>query len=64
MHLLNSIGLDGRLPEILAIALVIPASVGIYGVLVWILRVEGREDVEAMIRRFAGADTDDDREDR
>jgi putative peptidoglycan lipid II flippase len=42
----------GRQLAFVSLAAVIPAAVGVYGVLIWVLRVEGREDMEHLIRRF------------
>ncbi len=55
--------LDAWIPEVrhaafVAILAVIPAAIGVYGVLLWACRVEGREDMDHLVRRFFRGKTD------
>jgi putative peptidoglycan lipid II flippase len=42
----------GRRADLLALLVLIPAGVAVYGVVLWLLRVEGLEEVEALIARL------------
>lgn len=44
----------GRITDLLALGLLIPAGVALYGALLWALKIEGREDVAALLGRFRG----------
>ena len=41
-----------RWVELAAIFVLIPVGIAIYGVGLWLLRIEGREDLEALLRKF------------
>jgi putative peptidoglycan lipid II flippase len=52
-HWLEGAGL-GRRADWLGVCGLIPAGVLVYAAAVWILRIEGRADIEEMLRRFFG----------
>ncbi|MEN9662407.1 MAG: hypothetical protein RL324_1356 [Verrucomicrobiota bacterium] len=44
----------GRLPDLLALGLLIPAGVVLYGMMLWQLRIEGRDDLAAVVAKIRG----------
>ncbi len=55
MALLEARAPEGRWSDILAVGVVIPMAVGVYALLAWLLRLEGRREMETLLRRLAGA---------
>lgn len=51
---LGRCGLGMRMRDAAAIFGLIPAAIGIYAALLWALRIEGREDLAALLRRLRG----------
>jgi putative peptidoglycan lipid II flippase len=49
---LSALGLGVRTTNAIAVAGLIPAGVGAYGLMLWMLRIEGREELEAIFRRI------------
>jgi len=46
----------GRAGDLIAVLVLIPVACGVYAGLLWLLKIEGREELEAMLRaRFAGS---------
>lgn len=43
----------GRLADLLVVVLVIPAAALIYGIILWALRIEGREDIEQLMSKVS-----------
>lgn len=50
------LGLTGAWPDLVVVLGVIPLGAAVYGGLLWLLRIEGREDVEALLRRRSPAE--------
>jgi putative peptidoglycan lipid II flippase len=48
----GALGLSGRVADLVAVAGLIPLGVASYGAVLWILRIEGRDDLEAMLVRL------------
>lgn len=46
----------GKLGDATALGLLIPAGMGLYFATIWLLRVEGRQEVEHLVRRFLRRD--------
>ncbi len=44
----------GRLADVIAVAVLIPAAVAVYGALLWALRIEGREELAGLFARLRG----------
>jgi putative peptidoglycan lipid II flippase len=42
----------GRLADVLAVVVLIPLGCAIYGGLLWWLKIEGREELELLVKRF------------
>jgi putative peptidoglycan lipid II flippase len=42
----------GRTADVLAVVVLIPLACAIYGALLWVLKIEGREELEALVKRF------------
>ena len=51
---LEAVLTEGRWAEFTAVFGAIPAAVCLYGGMIWVLRLKGREEVEALVRRFLG----------
>jgi putative peptidoglycan lipid II flippase len=51
-HWLQGAGLGGRTRDGLALGVLIPAAVLVYGGLLWLLKIEGREEFSALAARF------------
>jgi putative peptidoglycan lipid II flippase len=49
---LRALDLGVRATDAIAIAGLIPAGVAVYGLVLWILRIEGREELEAILGRL------------
>ena len=43
-----------RLADLAALGLLIPLGAAVYGGLLWLFKIEGREDLEAMLNKFRG----------
>jgi putative peptidoglycan lipid II flippase len=54
LKLLTHAGLGVRLTELVAVGGLIPIGIGAYALALWLLRIEGREELAAMFRRFRG----------
>jgi len=54
LEVLRHAGLGVRLTELLAVAGLIPIGIGVYAVALWLLRIEGREELAVLLRRFRG----------
>ncbi len=54
MRGLEAVFPDGRWAAFSGILVVIPAAIGLYGLMIWYLRLEGRDEVDALLRRFLG----------
>jgi len=52
LHGFGALGLSGRVADLVAVAGLIPLGVASYGAVLWILRIEGRDDLEAMLVRL------------
>ncbi len=48
---LRAAGLGPRAADTAAVALLVPAGMGAYGLALWLLRIEGREELQAMLVR-------------
>jgi putative peptidoglycan lipid II flippase len=48
---LKMLGLGARATDAVAIAALIPAGAGVYGLVLWRLRIEGREELAAVLAR-------------
>jgi putative peptidoglycan lipid II flippase len=44
---------QGKAADLLVVAVVIPVAASIYGLALWMLRIEGREDLEQLVRRVS-----------
>ena len=53
-HWLQGAGLGARARDWLALGGLIPLGVGLYGALLWLLRIEGRDDFTALAGRLLG----------
>ncbi len=51
MRALPALGLLGRGGDVAAVALLVPSGIAAYAAALWILRIEGRDDLEAMLSR-------------
>jgi putative peptidoglycan lipid II flippase len=49
---LEALGLGARATDILAVAVLIPLGAGAYGLVLWMLRIEGRDELELMLARM------------
>ena len=49
---LEALKLGRRATDAVAVAGLIPAGVGAYGLALWILRIEGRDELEALLARI------------
>jgi putative peptidoglycan lipid II flippase len=49
---LQASGLSVHVKDLVAIGGLIPLGVAVYAISLWMLRIEGREDLEAILRRF------------
>jgi len=49
---LQALALGGRATDAVAIAALIPAGAAAYGLVLWVLRIEGRQELEAMLARM------------
>jgi putative peptidoglycan lipid II flippase len=49
---LQALGLGARASDAAAVAALIPAGIAVYGLTIWKLRIEGRAELEAMLRRM------------
>lgn len=49
MHLLDRFPVGGRARDLLVVMGLIPAAGGVYGALLWVLKIEGREEIEALV---------------
>ena len=50
--LLRHFGPGGRVGDVLGLCVLIPVGAAFYGWLLWNLRIEGREDLEALVAKF------------
>jgi putative peptidoglycan lipid II flippase len=48
------LGLSGLWPDLVVVLGVIPLGAAFYGGLLWLLKIEGREDIEALLKRKRG----------
>lgn len=48
------LALPGRWPEIVVVAGLIPLAAASYGGLLWLLKIEGREELQALVERWRG----------
>lgn len=46
-----SLALPVKLADLVAVCGVVPLGAAVYGALLWLLRIEGREEIEALLRR-------------
>src|SRR5690606_1062478 len=44
--------LTGKIRDLVVVAGFIPAAAAIYGVLLWVLKIEGREEMEVLLRKL------------
>ena len=51
-HALPLLGLGGRGVDIACVAILVPVGITAYGLALWLLRIEGREDLEAILSRM------------
>ena len=51
---LPRLGLAGRIGDVVTLFGLIPVGVAVYAGLLWALRVEGRDDLEALFVRLRG----------
>jgi putative peptidoglycan lipid II flippase len=51
-HFLQTIGLRARLADLAAVLILIPAGIAVYALVLWLLRIEGREDLAILLRRL------------
>jgi putative peptidoglycan lipid II flippase len=49
---LQALGLGARATDAAAVGALIPAAVAIYGLVLWRLRIEGRNELEAILVRL------------
>jgi putative peptidoglycan lipid II flippase len=49
---LESRGLTHRVQDVLAVFVLIPAGVTVYGIVLWLVRIEGRDDLAALTRKI------------
>ncbi|MFZ5496042.1 MAG: murein biosynthesis integral membrane protein MurJ [Verrucomicrobiota bacterium] len=47
-------GLPGLWPDLVVVAGVIPASAAFYGGLLWLMKIEGRDELQAVLQRLRG----------
>jgi len=52
--LLGHAGLGVRLTSVIAVTGLIPIGIGVYGLVLWLLRIEGREELTILLRRLRG----------
>jgi type II secretory pathway component PulF len=52
LRLLPLLGLGSRGADIAAVAILVPVGIGAYGLALWKLRIEGRDDLEALFVRM------------
>jgi putative peptidoglycan lipid II flippase len=53
-NLLGRLPLSGRAHDLVLVAGLIPAACAVYGALLWILQIEGREEIEALLTKLRG----------
>jgi type II secretory pathway component PulF len=51
LHALPVLGVGARGSDIAAVAILVPLGIGAYGLALWLMRIEGREDLEALLVR-------------
>jgi putative peptidoglycan lipid II flippase len=54
LKLLTHAGLGVRLTELVAVGGLIPIGIGVYALALWLLRIEGREELAVLLRRLRG----------
>jgi type II secretory pathway component PulF len=50
--LIEQSGLGARAVQVLSIALLIPVGACVYAVVLWLLRIEGRDELQALVARI------------
>jgi putative peptidoglycan lipid II flippase len=50
--LLATVPFGGRIGDVVVVAGLIPAACAVYGALLWLLRIEGREELGALVAKF------------
>ena len=51
VHLLGRLHLAGKMQDLVVVAGLIPVAGAVYGALLWVLRIEGREEIEALLAK-------------
>ncbi len=52
LRLLPLLGLQARGTDLVSVAVLVPLAVGAYGLSLWLMRIEGRDDLEAILIRL------------
>ena len=53
-RLLGGLHLPGKLQDMVIVGGLIPVACAVYGAMLWMLKIEGREELEALLARFRG----------
>jgi len=51
LHALPALGVGSRGSDVAAVAVFVPVGIGAYALALWLLRIEGRDDLEAILAR-------------